>query len=326
MDNDFPPLDSPGTLDEALELLRRTPGGSLPILDPDTGQVVAVLSRPGAFPPPAPPRLGGMATPLGVYLTDGIVSGGAGFWGLFLTGIVLGALALLSQAIVNAALTLARAHGHDVWAWAESPARPVALRPWLSTLVSGLPVPLIFVLLRLIPMSGTHAAEHQVVHCIERGLPLTPDCVRAMPRVHPRCGTNLFIGLSLFLLVFVGAFCAAEPAPVSLANGIGVADAATVALILAAPPALLFWRRIGGFVQQWFATRPATDLQIAGGIRAAQEVLLRRRQTGEGVRFRPLRRVWSMGFAQVLLGYAALLGPLSLALDHCPALANWLGM
>ena len=325
METELPPTYSPRSLDEALELLRRSPGPVLPIRDPETGRVVAVLSRPDALPPPTPPRLGGMATPLGVYLTDGTVSGGAGFWGLFLTGMVLGTLALLSQATVHAALTIARAHGHDVWGWVDAPGHSPAMQAWLTELLSWLPAPLIFVLLRLIPMSGTHAAEHQVVHCVERTVPLTPECVRAMPRVHPRCGTNLFVGLSLFLLIFVGAFCAFSPGGPG-AGGAAIADGAVLALILSVPPTLYLWRRIGAFIQQWFATRPATDKQIAGAIRAAEEVLRRRRDTDEFVRFRPLRRVWNMGFAQVLLGYAALLGPLSLVLDRWPSLGRVLGM
>ena len=305
-------------------MLRRVPGDSLPIRD-ETGSVIAVLSRPGVFPP-STPRLGGMATPLGVYLTDGVVSGGAGFWGLFLTGAVLGALALFAQALFHMSLALARAHGHDIWAWVEGPGHSLGMRAWLSEMITWLPTPFIFVLLRLIPMSGTHAAEHQVVHCVERGLALTPDTVRTMPRVHPRCGTNLFVGLSLFLLVFVGAFCAAGPVQTAAAQTGAVADGAVFALVLAVPPALFFWRRLGGFVQQWFATRPATDAQIVGAIRAAHQVLRRRQETRGYVRFLPLRRAWSMGFAQVLLGYAALLGPLSLVLDHWPSLGNALGM
>ncbi len=302
----------------ALALLRQSPEATLPIRDPLTGEVIAVLSRPNSAPP-AVPRLGGMATPLGVYLTDGAVSGGVGFRGLFLTGLTLGALAVIAQAAVHGLLLLAAAHGHDLWAWAGSPRRPAALRAWLPEALSWLPAPLIFVGLRLIPMSGIHAAEHQAVHCVERGLPLVPEAVRAQPRVHPRCGTNLFVGLSLFLLVFVGVFCAAQ------ASGQPVAEGATLALVAAAVPSLLLWRRVGAFFQQWLATRPATDGQIAGAIRAAEEVLRRRRHS-HGLRFRPLRRVWCMGLAQVALGYFALLGPLMLVLDRWPALDHWLGL
>jgi hypothetical protein len=308
------------TLGEALALLRQSPASVLPIRDPLTGDVVAVLSRPETLPPVAVPRLGGMATPLGVYLTDGVVSGGAGFWGLFLTGITLGTLALLAEAVVQGLLALAAAHGLNFWAWVASPRCPVALRAWLPEASDWLPVPLIFVLLRLIPMSGTHAAEHQVVHCVERGLPLAASEVRAQPRVHPRCGTNLFVGFSVFLLVFVSVFC------ILLADGQPIAAAATLALVAAAVPALALWRRIGGFVQQWFATRPATDKQIAGAIRAAEQVLCRRRSTGLPVRFRVLRRVWNMGLVQVLLGYLTLYQLLTLMFDHWPHLEHWLGL
>jgi uncharacterized protein YqhQ len=38
-----------------------------------------------------------------------------------------------------------------------------------------------------------------VVHAIERGEPLVLEVVRRMPRVHPRCGTNLVAGIALFL-------------------------------------------------------------------------------------------------------------------------------
>jgi hypothetical protein len=306
------------TMAEALEMLRQSPGAALPIRDPVTREVIAVLSRPDFSPPPVP-RLGGMATPLGVYLTDGAVSGGAGFWGLFLTGLTLGCLAVIAVAVVHGALSLAAAHGYDLWAWAASPHRPPMVRALLPEALSWLPAPLIFVLLRLIPMSGIHAAEHQTVHCVERGLPLVPDVVRAQPRVHPRCGTNLVVGLSLFLVIFTGVFSA------TYASGQAVADAATLALIAAAVPTLILWRRIGGWLQQWFATRPATEGQITGAIRAAEEVL-RRRRFGSVLRFRPLRRIWCMGFAQVLLGYFALYGPLTLALDHWPVLGRWLGI
>jgi hypothetical protein len=295
-------------------------GLSVPIRDPETGQVVAVLARPEAFPPPPAPRLGGMATPLGVYLTDGVVSGGAGFWGLFLTGLTLSVLALISEEAVRGLISLGAAHGFDLLGWAASPRLDPALRALLTEALEWLPAPLIFILLRLIPMSGTHAAEHQAVHCVEKNLPLTLDSVRMQPRVHPRCGTNIFVAFSLYLLIFVAVFSAAY------ASQQDIGDAATMALIAAAVPTALLWRRIGGWIQYWLATRPATDLQIAGAIRAAEEVLRRRRTVSRPLRFRPLRRIWRMGLAQVLLAYLALYGPLLFAAEHWASFGNWLGI
>lgn len=295
-------------LQEALELLRQAPGRTLSFVHPETGEILGVLSRPV----PTPPRLGGMATPLGVYLTDGVHSGGAGFWGLFLTGVTLGLLALAAQAFVlGLGHILYRTSPSVGAAWTGS-----GLASALATLL------LLFLGLRLLPMSGTHAAEHQVVHCIERGAPLLPSCVRTMPRVHPRCGTNLVVGFTLLQLTFLGVFSGLR------ALSWATMDAATLSLMVAAPVALFFWRRLGGWVQQWLATRPATDSQIAGAIRAAQQVL-QHRAAPEPTRSRWSRfprRLWRMGLAQVVLGYGVLVGLLTLLASFWPALGNALGV
>jgi len=318
MENDAPTAlrDSLG---DALETLRRSPLPTLPILDPETGRIIAVLARPEAIPPPVPPRLGGMATPLGVYLHDGVSSGGAGFWGLLLTGVIMSLFALTAQAAVHGLALAAAAHPAFLAEWQKV---PPGLREWLSAISPWLPLPFVFGLLRLAPLSGTHAAEHQVVHCIERSAPLSLPCVRAMPRVHPRCGTNLFAGFSLFLLTFVSVFSAAE------ASGWPPLDGASLGAMLAAPLALFGWRRVGGWVQQWFATRPATDKQIAGAIFAAEQVLSRRRQRlerGGEPRFAFFRRLWTMGLAQILLGYCVVLTALTVVDTVWPGLAAWLG-
>ena len=327
MENDAPAalLERPGetlpdSLGEALQALRRSPLLSLPIIDPHTGLIIAVLARPEALTPPVPPRLGGMATPLGVYLTDGVSSGGAGFWGLFLTGVIMSLFALTAQATVHGFSLLIAADPAVLLEWQK--ATPPGVRLWLSALTPWLPLPIVFGLLRLAPLSGTHAAEHQVVHCVERFRPLISENVRSMPRVHPRCGTNLFAGFTLFLLTFVSIFSA------TAALGWQPLDSASLGAILAAPLALFGWRRVGGWVQQWFATRPATDQQIASAIFAAEQVLARRRQRlerTEQIRFALIRRLWSMGLAQIVLGYCAVLSLLTAGLTIWPSLAGWLG-
>lgn len=310
---------------DALALLRQSPGGVVPVVMPDTGDVVGLLSRPLGQTQEAPPvpRLGGMATPLGVYLTDGVSSGGAGFWGLFLSGLLLGTLGLCAQAV-----TLGLLHGLARDAGLAG-AGVTALSPhwgaWLTQLggwlaPGALSMLLIFTFLRLTPLAGTHAAEHQVVHCLERGAPLMPECVRRMPRVHPRCGTNLVVGFALFHVMFVAAFAAAQ------AENYATLDCVTLGLVAAAPVTLLFWRRLGGWVQRWLATRPATDAQINSAIFAARQVLGRRAKRAGPVRFRLGRRVWAMGLAQVMLGYFALLGPLSLLAHAFPRLGALLGL
>ncbi len=320
METEAPPVAPETRLRDALDTLAASDQATLPIVDPKTGRVLAVLARPEALSLPSTPRLGGMATPLGVYLHDGISSGGAGFWGLFLTGITMSLLALTAQVGAHGIERVWVVHPHLLTAWHQ--AAPPGLQLWLSAISPWLPLPFVFVLLRLVPMSGTHAAEHQVVHCIEHRAPLISDCVRAMPRVHPRCGTNLFAGWTLFLLAFLSVFSATQ------AWAWPMLDGATLAALLAAPLALTFWRRLGGWIQFWFSTRPATDKQIAGAIFAAEQVLARRQQRmmpGVRVRFVPLRRLWTAGIAQILLGYAAVLGVITAIVALWPSLGHWLG-
>lgn len=48
-----------------------------------------------------------------------------------------------------------------------------------------------------------HGAEHKTIFCYERGLPLTVENVREMPRHHPRCGTSfLFVVMVIAILIF----------------------------------------------------------------------------------------------------------------------------
>ena len=53
-------------------------------------------------------------------------------------------------------------------------------------------------------MFSYHGAEHKTIHCYERGLPLTVENVRKMPRQHPRCGTSfLFVVMIVSILVLM---------------------------------------------------------------------------------------------------------------------------
>ena len=48
-----------------------------------------------------------------------------------------------------------------------------------------------------------HGAEHKTIFCYERGLELTVENVRQMPRHHPRCGTSfLFVVIVLAILCY----------------------------------------------------------------------------------------------------------------------------
>lgn len=257
-----------------------------------------------------PPTVGGMATPIGVYLTTGAVSGGASAAALLLTGLAMFVAHSLSQVM-----------GIIGQSWAQTmlgtqiDLLPGSVRGALGEFVPmALQFALLMVLLRLSPIAGYHAAEHQVVHAIERAEPLVVECVRSMPRVHPRCGTNLVAGM---LIVLLGA-----PLLMPLLGLLGIPM--EMSWVLAFVVALAYWRTVGAWLQQHFTTRPATDRQIESGIRAARELLDQHSRAPYGP-IRPAARLWRMGFLQILAGFTLGYGLLKLAMFLSPPLRGAIG-
>jgi hypothetical protein len=142
-----------------------------------------------------------------------------------------------------------------------------------------MPFLVLLLLVRFTTVAGYHAGEHQTVWAIERGEPLTPESVARMPRPHPRCGTNLVVGLMIFEIL---------------------RDFSPHIAFIAA---VLFWRRLGTFVQLYLSTRPATRKQLESGIRAGKELLERYRENPVGLAAAPLhRRIWNLGLLQTIIG------------------------
>ena len=186
------------------------------------------------------PIVGGMATPLGVYLTTGAVNAGRKGWNLVLTGVAMFSAMLFGEIVV---ILL-------------SP-RLASSSPWQNVLELA-PIFTLILMFRLFPLAGYHAAEHQVVHAIEQDEPLLTDVVRRMPRVHPRCGTNIGVGISLFLGISQSRWIPYDE----------------IRLLVAVLFTMFFWRPIGSFVQLYITTKPASQKQIQSGIDAANELLL----------------------------------------------------
>lgn len=236
-----------------------------------------------------PPVVAGMATPLGVYLTTGHIRAGAGNLGLFLTGVMLMMLNYLAMGLVaGSAWCIQRLFGIPLWFALIAPAihGPEWLEIAKGALVAAF-VPVFLVLLRLAPLSGYHAAEHQVVHAIETGEPLTPERVKLQPRVHPRCGTNIVAGIALLNII-------ARIIPFEIAT--------VVAIFI-----LLFaWRSIGGYFQYYVTTKPANDRQIESAIRAGLELLEKYRREPT-FRTSGWLRIWNTGMPQVMLGVVLML-------------------
>lgn len=237
-----------------------------------------------------PPMIGGMATPVGVYLTCGVARGGVGDLALFCSGIFLG---LLHTVSVAAAYWLVAESGWLPWSESWPALYGSALFVLFSLLFYGL-------LLRFSWVAGYHAAEHQVVHAVERCSELTPEEVSEMPRVHPRCGTNL---VAAILLMTVGTEL------IQLLQEMWRRDLGGVMLPMVAT--FLFWRRVGGWLQQNVTTRRASLRQIRSGISAAEE-LMQEYQKAPSIHGRRLVRMWNMGLIQVASGVMLVIALLSL--------------
>ena len=292
--------------EELLAYFQATGNSLLPVATPDgrylgcVTRAEALAAREGWFPPP---RIGGMATPLGVYMTTGAISGGAGNLGLFLTGVLFAAIMWVAQNVLTFAsaylalltrqpffIDLAKVFGQESFQGSG---------PYVLTLIICsifLSFGLFLLLLRYLPLlAGYHAAEHQTISAIEEGEPLTPDVVSRMPRVHPRCGTNLvtlvalsYLGVTTIAVLLTTDFAAYNIEIIIMLAAFGI-------LFVAAN-----WKRVGGWIQQHLTTRPATRKELVSGIRAGQELL--RRHLEAPLPPRRGLRLWRMGFIQVLSG------------------------
>jgi CBS domain-containing protein len=250
-----------------LQTLDAASTDTLPVIG-HAGQFYGLIGRADLvrelIRPLALPSIGGMATPVGVYLTTGAVSGGVSSMALILTGLLF----FFAQAVLLLLLS----------ALPKIISGPLAASFELL-LASIFPMAGFLGLIRLSPLAGYHAAEHQVVHALEQSEPLLLDFVKKMPRVHPRCGTNFAAAAFGFTLSFLLA--------------------------------LAYWRHFGGWIQEHLSTKPATEKQLASGIAAAKELLEqhnRRPYLAPG----PLSRLWRSGLPQILLGFAIGVGILVL--------------
>ncbi|MEO7454125.1 MAG: DUF1385 domain-containing protein [Fimbriimonadales bacterium] len=268
-----PSLYSSSSREEARSVLSASGRPALVVLDPDGRYlgIVRVLDL-HHYPErlPRPPMVGGMATPLGVYLTNGSLSGGVKAPALVLTG---------------AAMTLMLVVGVVITAWIYD-ALPQGTPSWVVTaLINLLPVALFFLQVRLSPIAATHGAEHMVVHALERGEELKPEIVKRMPRVHPRCGTNLAIGALLF-------------------NGLMQlmwSSLYEMGALLALIITIVLWRPIGNFAQKYVTTRTPRDKDVASAIFAAEELLAKFRSSERRV---PTigSRLMASGLPLILIG------------------------
>jgi hypothetical protein len=261
---------------EALRLFDTTKATALVVID-DGGRVLGILTPSDLYPkrlvPPRPPMVGGMATPFGVYLTTGSIRAGVGHLALVTTGMTMISLFTVATIISMAVGQWLTKHN---------------VSPQVCGVVeSALPILLFLVGMRSIPLSGTHAAEHKVVHAIERGEDLVPTVVRRMPRVHPRCGTNIAVGAMLFM---------------GISNsGLLPGDYGILSPVIAVIATLMLWRPLGNAMQFYVTTKRPTDKQLAMGIQSGRE-LLEKYATAGTASANTWQRIVNSGMLHVVCG------------------------
>ncbi|MFB3882355.1 MAG: DUF1385 domain-containing protein [Armatimonadota bacterium] len=287
-------------LQSLVEALRADAVPAVPVAAADGRYLGMLLPREALsllLGEPTVPPIAGLATPLGVYLTTGALRAGAGDFGLAATGAALLALNLLAEGIVAGAARLL----------SLAAAAPSVGPPTLADIVItyALQLVLFLALLRFCPLTGIHAAEHMVVSAIEEGEDLTPEKVRKMPRVHPRCGTNL---MALVVLIGIAYQLLSSVRRIN-------PEVHALALVLLVLMVALSWRRLGAGLQRWVTTKRPSDRQLARAIGVGEELLTKVREN-PGARASARLRTWHTGFVQVLAGF---LLP-ALAIEYLPQL------
>lgn len=265
------------TVEEALDRFRAAPAAPVAIVTDEEGRYLGLVRALDLFRPfaePARPRqAGGMATPFGVYLTTGDVSAGAGPLALATTG------ALLFLLITACTLAV-------YWFWQTVPLRAPG---WaIVAMLQFGPAVLFFAALKVLPLTRVHGAEHKVVHAIERGEPLTLEAARRMPRVHPRCGTNLAVGATLFIVLV----------------NLSWPHVQELGALLAMLATLMLWRPVGAVFQQYLTTSEPTDRQLESALDVGRELVERYRASPRR-RASFVIRLASSGLPWILLGATA---------------------
>ncbi len=283
------------SVEEVGQLLATCSETTLAIVD-DRNRYLGVVGLTDLLRPmqvlPRPPMIGGMATPWGVYLTNGSLQAGAGNLALAGAGAVLGSLIALAYVSVGVgSWALQKVFGWPlfmIWNGADPARLTLANCGWF--LLHALSLLLFLLLVRSIPLAKYHAAEHQAVHAMERGESLSVEVVRRMPRVHPRCGTNLMAAGLVFGLVTlaVGSLQISWLDP-------------TDGLLVGALAALFTWRSVGAWLQEHFTTAIASDRHLLNGIRAAENLEEMYLLSPPGVPSIS-RRIWCSGMVQTAAG------------------------
>ena len=276
------------TIKNAFDKFSRTEQSLIPIVDEHgryTGQCASktLLLRliHGLL---RPQRVGGLATPLGVYMTSGQYISGAGIKGLVVTGLMFGLMTHILSWVTLAASSMLIAVFPNIV--------NMHFVEW-EIIQQGLMLVSFLSLVRLTPISALHAAEHMTINAMENDLELDDETVRTQPREHARCGTNLmvlFTGIMLLIVIY--------PYMLERLNWVG----STLYLLAAALLLSKVWYSSGLWLQRNFTTKDPSKAQLASGLRAGQE-LLDKFSADPHPNPTFLRKLWGSGMPIMLVSY-----------------------
>jgi predicted transcriptional regulator len=226
-----------------------------------------------------PDSLGGLATPLGVYITDGRHQAGVGNFGLFLTGVSIGAMIFAVERGYQAFFSYFKIN------YLASGIYPIAFIAEILTFMF---------ILRFTPLAKIHAAEHQTINAIEKGVPLKLESVKLQAKEHVRCGTNLMvliIGIQVVIL-FNSAYLS------------GVAPIFQfIFLFWAFIYVFSEWKKWGMLLQKYFTTVNPPDKYILNAIKAGEEVLDKYKKDFSAKPPPVYRKIWNSAIIQIVSGF-----------------------
>jgi CBS domain-containing protein len=219
-----------------------------------------------------PLSIGGLATPIGVYMTDGKHTAGAGVLGLVLSGVYLAVIAELVQLIsvyIITGLNLSR------------------------TALIFLQIILFLLILRFTHLAKFHSAEHQTISAMEKGLPLTPETVKMQPKEHPRCGTNLMvmlIGIQVIVLISYEYLQAWH-------------FISTMFVVIGILVLINHWKTLGYLVQKYLTTVKAGEKEILNSIAVGNELLQIQKKDPDLTPPSRLTKIWNTGIIYIFISF-----------------------
>jgi len=226
-----------------------------------------------------PNSLGGLATPFGVYITDGVHQAGTGNFGLFATGVLLGLILVFVENISGIAIKTFNIN---------------MTNPALIPIIFGAQLALFIMILRLTPLVKIHAAEHKTINAIEQGMPLTLETVKMQPKEHKRCGTNIMVllmGIQFIILIFIGY----------IKNLSSIFQ--FIFLFTGFMVVFSNWHSWGMLMQKYITTVNPPDSYIYNGIKTGEEILNKHKDDYSAEPPSFLRKIWCMSLIQILAGF-----------------------